>query len=134
MSYQARDTTGTRIKWARENLRHVSGKTFATEVGIGQVYLSALENDKRTASSDTLKKIAAALGVSRAFLEKETDDPAPILAQQEELSTYFSPEADEAARLIDEMPDKWRSVALDVVRSVAAHATDDTSWHNNTQT
>jgi len=76
-AYAKEDSTGRRIKWARKRLGWKQD-ALCDRVGIGIVYLSALENDKRSASRETMTRLAEVLGVSRAFLEMETPDPAPM--------------------------------------------------------
>ncbi len=121
MANELLDTEGARIKWARmrAGLTQVG---LAHLVGVGNVYISQLESNTHRASRETLKKLAEALNVSRAFLELETDDPTPpqpIPADMEPV--YFSPEADEIARLVDAMPAHRRAYVLNMVRLSFAH-------------
>lgn len=76
-AYDRKDSTGNRIRWARKRLGWGQDEV-SRRVGIGVVYLSALENDKRAASRETMARLAEALGVSRAFLEMEIDTPDPL--------------------------------------------------------
>jgi transcriptional regulator with XRE-family HTH domain len=115
------DTTGTRIKWARI-------RAGLTQTGLGHlvdvrnVYISQLEADKHRASRTLMNKLAKALNVSRSFLELETDDPAPPQADAPEAPIYFSPEADDVARIIDALSAPQRALALNIMRVIAAHA------------
>ena len=112
-AYAKEDSTGRRIKWARKRLGWKQD-ALCDRVGIGIVYLSALENDKRSASRETMTRLAEVLGVSRAFLEMETPDPAPMTTDPAAEPNYFSPEADEVAQLVDSMSDELRAIAVDV--------------------
>lgn len=119
-------TTGGRIKWARMR----AGMTQAAlghAVGVKNVYISQLENNVHDASRTRMKMIAAATGVSLGFLELETEDPAPPQVDEPEPPVYFSPQADEAAQLIDAMSsDEWRNLALQMIQLLAMHAGSDT--------
>lgn len=87
MEYEVPDTTGKRIQWGIDNLpwgteqQPKTNKEFAEYVGIGYVYLSKIVNDDKTPAPETMRKIARALGVSRAFLEMETRYPDPLDAE-----------------------------------------------------
>jgi len=122
-AYAKEDSTGRRIKWARKRLGWKQ-EQLCDRVGIGIVYLSALENDKRSASRETMTRLADVLGVSRAFLEMETPDPAPMTTDPAE-PNYFSPEADEVAQLVDAMSPELRAMTVDVVRILAMHDLED---------
>jgi transcriptional regulator with XRE-family HTH domain len=88
-------------------------------VGVLYVYISQIETGKKEPSRKLLKKIADALSVSVAFLELETDEPAPPTADPDPV--YFSPEADEAARIIDAMPEHARALSLNLLRVLSEH-------------
>ena len=132
MNYQLLDSTGTRIKWARQQCS-LNQHELADAVGVHNVYISQLESNARTAGRHTMKKIAVTLGVTLGFLEMETDEPTPIKAEQPEASIYLTPQAGEAARLVDAMPDSLRAVALDVVRAIATYANGDCANHFSDQ-
>jgi len=72
--YQQEDTRGKRVAWARKRLG-LKAKQLAAQVGIGYIYLSKIENDNANPTPDVMRKLAAELRVSRAFLEMETAAP-----------------------------------------------------------
>ena len=95
-------------------------------VGVKNVYISQLENNVHEASRPLMRTIAQTLGVSIGFLELETDDPTPPQIDEPEQPNYLSPQADEAAQLIDAMNDnEWRDLALQMVQLLAMHAGAD---------
>ncbi len=115
-------TTGGRIKWARMRVG-MTQAALGHAVGVKNVYISQIENGVHEASRPLMRSIAQTLGVSIAFLELETDDPTPPQETQQEQANYLSPQADEAAQLIDAMNDnEWRDLALQVVQLLAIHA------------
>lgn len=132
--YQQEDTRGKRVAWARKRLG-LKAKQLAAQVGIGYIYLSKIENDNANPTPDVMRKLAAELRVSRAFLEMETDAPDPLPNEPAALEekngvNYISEQADEAAQLIDAMRDNdLRDIALDLVRVVAMY--DSTAEDNS---
>ena len=68
-----------------------------------------------------MRLIAQTLETSIGFLECETDDPTPPQSKALE-PTYFSAEADAAARLIDDAPPEERTRMLAVLRALASTA------------
>jgi len=73
------ETTGERLKWARMRQKKTQ-KGLGREVGVRDVYISQLESNTYRGSRALIARLAAALGVSIAFLELETDDPTPANA------------------------------------------------------
>lgn len=71
------------------------------------VYISQLEHDKRQASRLLLSHLARELKTSIAYLEMETDDPAVPSTAEAAALVSWSPEANEIADLVDELP-RWR--------------------------
>lgn len=115
-------TTGGRIKWARMRVG-MTQAALGHAVGVKNVYVSQLENNVHEASRPLVRTIAQTLGVSIGFLELETDDPTPPQVDEPEQPNYISPQADEAAQLIDAMRDnEWRDLALQMVQLLAMHA------------
>ncbi len=125
--YARKDSTGARLRWARKRMGW-GQEEVCSRVNIGVVYLSALENDKRAASRETMARLAEVLGVSRAFLEMETDIPDPLpnepAAQANDEPDHWSAEADKGAQLIDSMSPDLREIAVDLLRVLAMHDTD----------
>jgi len=123
MTNELLNTTGMRIQYLRERL-NLTQKALAMRVDVGHVYINQLENDKRSAGRGLMQRLAHALGTSVGFLELETDDPSPPDADAPEPPVYYTEEADEAARLIDAMPEDKRREVLAVVRVMAAARPD----------
>ena len=119
------DSTGKRIAWVRKQAK-MTGHDLARAVGVRNIYISQVENDHRVPSRQLLQKIAAATSTTVGFLLMETDDPAPSGGESELTPIYFSPEADEAAQIIDAIPDQnERLRVLLVVRALASTFTPD---------
>lgn len=135
MSIYNEDSTGRRIAWARKNVEwvdsdgqrhkgmtgHQLGRRLVTQgtaSGVRNVYVSQLENNHASPSLAMLCKIAEVTGVTVGFLLMETDYPYRDRPEPEPV--YFSPEADAAARLIDDAPPEERARIVAVVRALAA--------------
>lgn len=133
MSRYNEDSTGKRIAWARKNVnwvdadgeRHIGMNqhefahrltTTGSPTGVRHVYVSQLENDHVTPSLPMLRKIAEVGGVTCGWLLMETEHP--YLGQHD--VEYFSPEADAAARHIDNAPADKRPELLNVVLGYSA--------------
>jgi len=132
MSTYTTDSTGARIAWARKQ-RKLTGHDLARLVGVRNVYISQLENDKRQASRQMLQSIATALGTTVGFLLMETDDPEPAGVQPETPPYFFSEEADQAARLVDAAEPEERARMLAVLRVLASLAVANNSQEKNSE-
>lgn len=84
-------TPGKRIAALREQ-RGWTQKTLANAAGISITFLSEVENDKRSMSSDVLLRIADALGASLDYIVK-----GEIGTQQRQPPLVIPPELAEAA-------------------------------------
>lgn len=111
------DSTGARIAWARKQKKW-TGHDLARAVGVRNVYISQIENNHRRPALPMMRKLADALGVTVGFLLMETTEPGPTQPAEQE-PVYFSPEADEAAQLIDAAPPGERARMLAVLRAMA---------------
>jgi transcriptional regulator with XRE-family HTH domain len=74
--------------------------------------VSQIENNHRVPALPLLLKIAEVTGVKVGFLLMETDMPTG-----EPEAVYFSPEADEAAQLIDAAPPEERARLLAMIKA-----------------
>lgn len=120
MSVYKMDSRGKRIAWARKQAG-MTGSDLARATGVRNVTISYLENDHRDLSLSLLMKIAEVTGVTVGFLLMETDHPYPMKTPAEVEPVYFSPEADQAAQLIDAIHDsEERARMLAVLRALAA--------------
>lgn len=134
MNVYNEDSIGKRIAWARkhaewtdaDDVRHIGmtghqlGRRLVTQgtvTGVRNVYVSQLENNHASPSLPMLRKIAEVTGVTVGFLLMETEHPCPGGAEVEPV--YFSPEADAAARLIDNVPPDERPRIVAVVQAMA---------------
>lgn len=124
MDTYSTDSTGARIAWARKR-KKIMASELARLLGVRNVYLSQLENNHRNPSRQMLQSLAAHLGTTVGFLLMETDDPEPPKGDAEPAPVYFSPEADEAAQLIDAAPPDERLRMLAVLRALVATFSPD---------
>lgn len=112
------NTTGKRAKLLRMDLGLRQGDV-AEMVGIRHPYLSEIESDKARPTADVIAKLAQALHTTTDYLLLLTDDPK---VPQDAEPTHISEEAEQAARMIDEMSDKEiRAQALRAVTGIHAH-------------
>lgn len=124
-------TTGQRIATLRKNKGWKQG-VFAQMIGVNVIYVSQIEKDHRRPGRPLMRLIAQTLETSIGFLECETDDPTPPQSKALE-PTYFSAEADAAAKLIDDAPPEERTRMLAVLRALAATAQAQEGTQENTQ-
>jgi transcriptional regulator with XRE-family HTH domain len=130
MNTYKNDSTGKRIAWLRKQ-KGMSGHALADAVGVRNVYISQIENDRYKPSRNKLVKLAALLDTTVGFLLMETDDPAQVSTPAESGPVYWSEEADAAAKLIDAAEPEERARMLAVLRTLAntsianAPATDE---------
>lgn len=117
----AHDTFGKRLRLWREQrgysqtrLREIIQEQNG--ISIGQNYISELETGK--AVNPTLKvavALAKVLNVSLDYFFLLVDDARPIDYDPE--PEYISPEADEIAKMVDELPVEQRKAMLNYVSS-----------------
>lgn len=121
-------TFGERVEWLLRRPEHGNGmsqKELAAAMGLSAQFLGALINGKRRPNVRHVTQIAKILKTSVSFLMLENDIPAPVDDAEAARVTYFSPQADEAAQLIDDMrDDELRNIALDIVRVLAMYAAE----------
>jgi transcriptional regulator with XRE-family HTH domain len=115
------DSMGKRVKWAREKLTGLNQTQFgrlltnpSNPSGVRNIYVSQIERNHRVPALPLLLKIAEVTGVKVGFLLMETDLPFG-----EPEAVYFSPEADEAARYIDNARPEERARMLAVIKALA---------------
>jgi transcriptional regulator with XRE-family HTH domain len=118
MSTYKNDSTGKRIAWLRKQ-KGMSGHALADAVGVRNVYISQIENDRYKPSRNKLVELAALLDTTVGFLLMETDDPAQAGIPTEPEPVYWSEEADAAAKLIDAAEPEERARMLAVLRTLA---------------
>ena len=139
MSVYNEDSIGRRIAWARKNVEwvdsdgqrhkgmtgHQLGRRLVTQgtaSGVRNVYVSQLESNHASPSLPMLCKIAEVTGVTVGFLLMETEYPYRDKPEPELNPVYFSPEADEVARMVDDAPPLKRAEILSVLRTMARYA------------
>lgn len=97
--------------WGPGELASYSGVSYDT--------IYKLQNtDRPRVAAETIVKLAAALKVSTDFLLGLTD----VRWRPSDRDSSMSPEAEAASRIIDELPEKFRSECLLQVRQVKAHS------------
>jgi transcriptional regulator with XRE-family HTH domain len=102
--------------------RVASQKELARAMEISPQYLNALVKGKSTPNVRHVTLAAKALGTTVDYLTLANDDPTPPAEEADALPIYFSAQADEAARIIDDLKDDaQRDFALALVRQVAAY-------------
>lgn len=112
---QLLDTTGKRVERLRKD-RGMNQVELARAVNVRQNYISAIERDVATPSAEVMAGIARALETTLDFLMLLTDN-AELPKDGE--PTRISEEAEQAARLIDEMADtEARALALNAVTGI----------------
>ena len=106
----------------RTRRRHV---TETTGGGNGDQRAVPNRADEGAAQAQRVALERGGEGAENVGVISGADDggPAPDIA--EAAPNYFSPQADEAAQLIDSMSDELREIALDLVRVLAMHDADD---------
>lgn len=104
------ETTGQRIHWLRRYTLKMKQKDFAAALGTSQGFMSEIESDKKEAGNTLLAKIADTLHTTTDYLLLRTDDPT---SPDDKAPTFFSPEAERAARIVDNLyPDeRGRAIA-----------------------
>lgn len=116
-------TFGGRVRWLMDQPEHGNGmsqKELAAAIGLSEQFTGALILGRRNPNVRHLQAFGKALKTSVSFLALTTDDPSPDAP--ESAPVYFSPQADEAAQLIDAMrDDDLRDIALDLVRVLAMY-------------
>lgn len=118
-------TFKARIKWLLEQPEHGNGmsqKELAAAIGLSEQFTGSLILGRRNPNVRHLQAMSKALRTSVSFLAMTTEDPSPDTAEPGPV--YFSPEADEAAQLVDGMSEDLREIALDVLRVLAIHDTE----------
>lgn len=111
------NTTGKRVERLRKD-RHWTQKQLSAAADVRQSYISGIENDTASPSAEIMARVAKALGTSLDFLVMISDNP---VVKEDSEPEFFSPEADEAARIIDGIKSQeWRVVMLDAVKRTAA--------------
>lgn len=101
--------------WTQDDLAERLSRHGVT---VGKTWISTLERSKtnKLPATDVVVTMAKVLGTTTDYLLMVTDDPA--LSGNHE-PVYFSPQADEAARLIDSLTDDvWRGYCVVAVREV----------------
>lgn len=115
----ALDSTGERIRWLRKRAR-LTQEELGAAIGVGNVFVSNIEKDVAAPPIDKLVKLARVLNTTADYILCLSDVPS-ALEDDAAGPIYFSPEADEAARLIDGMPVWKRAEALHMVRASASY-------------
>jgi transcriptional regulator with XRE-family HTH domain len=111
------NTTGKRV----ERLRRDHGWTqveLARAAQVRQGYISIIEKDNGAPSAALMAAIARALETTLDFLMMLTNDPR---TPKDAEPTYLSKEAEETAKMVDEMYPDFRAKALLAVRTLYEH-------------
>lgn len=110
-------TTGQRVRFARDRIKGWQSKELASRAKISPAMLSKIEHDQKNPSMETLIALARELDVSIDWLVPSQGAENPYRRKEDE-PIYFSQEADEVARLVDDLPPKYRAVVLAQAQSI----------------
>jgi len=110
-------TTGQRVRFARDRIKGWQSKELASRAKISPAMLSKIEHDQKNPSMETLIALARELDVSIDWLVPSQGAENPYRRKEDE-PVYFSQEADEVARLVDDLPPKYRAVVLAQAQSI----------------
>lgn len=127
-AYMPKETFGRRLRglrqdkeWSqielRDNIKKVTG------VEIGETYISELERTEKMPSLEVAAAMAKTLEVTLDYLGFLIDDGS-ISYKRTQPDVYYSPEADEVARMVDRMSPSERSVIMQVARNLSALTTE----------
>ena len=117
MSNDLLRTTGARIRALVED-RSISLKELARQLDMSQSFLSQILRGKKP-PLDTVVQLADILDTTTDYLLLRTDNHNRPAEFSDAAPHYFSPEADEIARMIDDLPPWKRVEMLYMVRASA---------------
>lgn len=110
-------TTGQRVRFARVEMRGLQSKELAAQASISPAMLSKIEHDQKNPSMEVLIALARVLDVSLDWLVPQQGTTTPYRRPEDE-PIYFSPEADQVARLVDDLPPKYRAIIVEQAKSI----------------
>jgi transcriptional regulator with XRE-family HTH domain len=120
--YMCVGTFSERLLWARRTARLTEIELCnriesAHQLSVEASYISELESSKshKKPTWEVVRAIALVLGMSMDYLAGLANVPSPSQEQQGS-SLYSSPEADEVARLLDEMTQPDRILIAELVQ------------------
>jgi len=114
------DTFGKRLRILREDMRWTQdelAERVRTEKGLslGQNYISELERSNKIPGGAIVAALALALNTTTDYLLLLTN----VSVRPDEQDAYFSPEADEAAKLLDRFLPAERQELIHALRQIA---------------
>lgn len=122
------ETPGERIYWLRRKTAKLKQKELAAKLGVSQGYLSEVEANKKEPSAVFMARVADALNTTLDFLMLRTDDPA---TPEDNKPTLLSTEAEQIARMVDDMPPEGRASALRSVTGIYKHYEEHTTLNRH---
>lgn len=108
------NTTGKRIR-ALRGRKGITQTELAEILDVAPSYVSQMESDKRLPAVENLIKLANMLDCTTDHILMLSDDVTPDVAQ----ASYSTPEAKQAAELIDSLPEQQRAFCVELVNLVA---------------
>ena len=107
-------TIGERITALRKPAGYKTQRALATRLGVSDAFLSDIVRGIKYPSLDMLCTLAGLLNTTTDYLLLRTDNPdVPGVAPLETGDPiYFSPEADEIARIVDALQPETRQYVL----------------------
>lgn len=114
---------GERITALRKPAGYKTQRALATRLGVSDAFLSDIVRGVKNPSLEMLCELAKLLNTTTDYLLLLTDSPdtlgTPSLENGDPV--YFSPEADEVARIIDALPPETRAFVLHMARALTAY-------------
>lgn len=89
-------------------------------VPIGETYISELERTEKMPSLEVAAAMAKALDVSLDYLGLVINEPLSFRREPPAPDSYYSEQADEVAKLVDDMQPQQRDLLLNVAKSMVA--------------
>lgn len=115
------DTFGKRVKVLRidRGLSQIELRDAMKKHGvdIGETYISELERSAKMPMLDVAAAMAQALGITVDYLALIVEEALPLERVEAE-PHYMTPEADEVARLVDDMSKEQRGLVAELARTL----------------
>jgi transcriptional regulator with XRE-family HTH domain len=117
------ETLGERVTALRKPAGYRTQRALAVRLDVSDAFLSDIVRGVKNPSLEMLCELAGLLRTTTDYLLLRTDDPdVPGVRPLENGDpVYFSPEADEVARIIDALPPETRQYVLYMVRAMSTY-------------
>lgn len=114
---------GERITALRKPAGYKTQRALATKLGVSDAFLSDIVRGVKNPSLEMLCELAKLLNTTTDYLLLLTDSQDTLSAPPLENGdpVYFSPEADEIARIVDALQPETRQYVLYMVRAMSTY-------------